>query len=1530
MQNTILKLLVSVAVVFSLLSSLGCQQASATNRLGWTQDQQNIWTRMRNENHPYWQKLLSEAAVYNYDDRGMRRGIEFLMTGNVNRASSAWSIVDHWCGRTYRPAEVATHPNWCNEDWNGKPPNNATRDQFLSLSLLYSWIADALPVQDKANFRDILEYWTDRVFNVNAVGHGTRATDSDEQVGHYFGVVLFALAIRDEDPARSDQILSFAGNSNNGINTKPLGGVDATGANYNTQRNTIALFCQKARGGQFIESSEYNLTTARYLLVGAHAINYYYGVDKFPEVTAMYQEFANAFVNEMTPDFRKSFQWGDVEVPDNLKYFNRVPLMSVVSGITKDPRALYLFDRFYNANYPTNTADAWHMLADPYSPKAAPAGQMAHHASGRGLAYYHEGWNANDSFFASFMSNRPRVDHDWASLSNFGLYRNGHWAITNPVGYPGHEDHEPPYMNGLMIAGGVSSLQEATGETAYQSGPGYLYHAGATAGQLFLSGRDNPPLEFVREWNRNTLYINHQDGSDSIVIFDRLNNCDPKDTVNCMPDWRFRNHPDIIENRINAAGSKTAFIVHLLDSNPSINGDTISWLDQGGEQVTLKTFMTNYTTVLYNENAIFGAGAPLYLGGSMPSSQLKYQLRLSSNQKSGYQPFLNVFHVGSPFVAVQLASSSGEQARGALIVNGTESTAAIFNATYNPPPAPSSVNGPPNGFSATHNPQRLALTKALRLFRSGFSMNILATEGLTKVYVMDLDPTKQWQFTIDGASSSPSVSDQGVAIFNLNGIGNHQINISNNGLSNTPPTAVIGNPTINGLTVSFNGSQSSDPEGVALTYLWNFGDGSTSTLMSPTHTYAQANNYTVTLTVSDGVFYSVDTEVITVGSLAAAPILNSIGSKSTPDSSLLTFSVSATDPNGDPIILSAQLSGGLALSTMGASFADNGNGTGVFSWTPSASQIGQHNIIFTASDGSLSDSETITITVTDSNFTLEEHWLEAENPSIPLTSPLQISADAAASQASYITVPNGGGNSGSAPPTTGIASYMVNITQVGDYILWGRVIAPNGTDDSFYVQMDNGTDNLWDVLHVSAWGWDQVMNRDVADPVIFNLSAGTHTIKVKYREDGAKLDKLLLTNNLTTIPNGIGNVAENTLTNHAPTAVINTPIISGLAVNFDASQSTDPDSGTTLTYLWNFGDGQTSTLMSPAHTYARSGTYTVTLSVNDGSLTDMDTMPITVLKPNSAPVAVIAAPVINGLSVNFDGSQSSDPDLDLLTYLWDFGDGQTSTQINPTYLYAQKGNYVVTLTVSDGELTHQATANISLNQAPQAIIVAPVINALTVDFDSSSTDPDGDMLTYLWNFGDGATSNLKNPSHSYAQAGSYTVSLNVSDGSLNDSDSLTLLVESQLTENLWIEAENNSYIISPMRELNDTNASGGQYVAVPNGSGDSWAPNNALASYQINITTPGNYKMWGRVIASTGTDDSFFIRVDNTTVYIWDVGRGGSWHWDDVSDRGIGTITMNLSAGTHKIEVIRREDGTKIDKILLTNDMSLTPTGLGQ
>ena len=215
---------------------------------------------------------------------------------------------------------------------------------------------------------------------------------------------------------------------------------------------------------------------------------------------------------------------------------------------------------------------------------------------------------------------------------------------------------------------------------------------------------------------------------------------------------------------------------------------------------------------------------------------------------------------------------------------------------------------------------------------------------------------------------------------------------------------------------------------------------------------------------------------------------------------------------------------------------------------------------------------------------------------------------------------------------------------------------------------------------------------------------------------------------------------------------------------FFNDQSTLPD-----TWLWNFGDGNTSTLQNPVHNYTTGGDFTVTLTVSDtiNGCTSVSTDLVSVTQLDAE--YMISNPFGCGpLTVTFSDISTVGGSSPIVSWIWDFGDGTTSTQANPIHVYDQPGIYTPELSVT--------TANgcTDMYSDPNAIqVIGPDVNfggnlltsdcaPHTVNF-TDSTIFNAPIVAWDWSFGDGNTSNFQNPSNDYLATGSYDVSLTVTD-----------------------------------------------------------------------------------------------------------------------------------------------------------------------
>ena len=182
--------------------------------------------------------------------------------------------------------------------------------------------------------------------------------------------------------------------------------------------------------------------------------------------------------------------------------------------------------------------------------------------------------------------------------------------------------------------------------------------------------------------------------------------------------------------------------------------------------------------------------------------------------------------------------------------------------------------------------------------------------------------------------------------------------------------------------------------------------------------------------------------------------------------------------------------------------------------------------------------------------------------------------------------------------------------------------------------------------------------------------------------------------------------------------------------------------------IWDFGDSNGNDFRFVNHRYQQAGTYKVVATVSDEFGSACREAYITISSIGSAPVSVIDAPteVLVNKEVSFSGDNSSDPDDDINSYKWTFGDGSTSTVVNPQHTYAQTGSYSVTLTVTDRKGHSDSTTktirverevNISISKA-LAITDKIILDdqfALSRVIDKINPDArHSDFLSQLWSF----------------------------------------------------------------------------------------------------------------------------------------------------------------------------------------------------
>lgn len=236
-----------------------------------------------------------------------------------------------------------------------------------------------------------------------------------------------------------------------------------------------------------------------------------------------------------------------------------------------------------------------------------------------------------------------------------------------------------------------------------------------------------------------------------------------------------------------------------------------------------------------------------------------------------------------------------------------------------------------------------------------------------------------------------------------------------------------------------------------------------------------------------------------------------------------------------------------------------------------------------------------------------------------------------------------------------------------------------------------------------------------------------------------------------------------------------TSTVSGLMAVF-SNQSTPNHSG--MYYYWDFGDGHSSFQENPVHNYASSGTYNVCLQVYDSLNNCLNTacQPLTISSGSSCHANFSAHPDTSNMGMmdyyfaaHYQGSSTT-------SYVWDFGDGTTGVGPYPYHSYSNPGFYVACLTVTDST----PNGNICTDTYCDSVLADTVFflsvpnfryqtsgNGATVSFTNETYTWGFRMaaLDYAWDFGDGNSSTLEHPTHTYAQTGTYEVCLEVTDPS---------------------------------------------------------------------------------------------------------------------------------------------------------------------
>ena len=342
-----------------------------------------------------------------------------------------------------------------------------------------------------------------------------------------------------------------------------------------------------------------------------------------------------------------------------------------------------------------------------------------------------------------------------------------------------------------------------------------------------------------------------------------------------------------------------------------------------------------------------------------------------------------------------------------------------------------------------------------------------------------------------------------------------------------------------------------------------------------------------------------------------------------------------------------------------------------------------------------------------------------------------------------------------------------------------------------------------------------------------------------------------------------------------------------------------------VSYYWNFGDGNTSTLQNPVHTYFYGGGYNITL-VTTNSCGGTDTIHQAISVNCIKPVSGFADNSVGNL-VTFVNSSTN-----AASVLWNYGDGANSTAFNAPHTYFNSGTYNVCLISKNGCGSDTLCQHVVVNCFAPVASYSYAVNGMTVNFTNTSSN----AAVFNWNFGDAQVSSLANPSHTYTNPGTYTVKVDVSNGCGKDSSTLQLTIicvppvasfvsnhqdlavdfvstSSNASSVVWNFGDGSS--ISILDVDNHTFSTTGTYnvcLTATNGCGS----NTICDSVKVCTPPVANFSY-----ADSALSLLFINTSTNGTSYLWNFGDGNATNLSNpthvYSTSGTHTVCLNATNG---------------------------------
>jgi gliding motility-associated-like protein len=551
-------------------------------------------------------------------------------------------------------------------------------------------------------------------------------------------------------------------------------------------------------------------------------------------------------------------------------------------------------------------------------------------------------------------------------------------------------------------------------------------------------------------------------------------------------------------------------------------------------------------------------------------------------------------------------------------------------------------------------------------------------------------------------------------------------------------------------TITFTNTTTPGAGGTT-SYTWDFGDGTGSTSVNPSHTYTTSGNYNVSLVVTNSNGCTKSLVKSSYIQMTAKPTAG--------------FSAANTSSCSAPATIAFTNSSTGAVS-YSWNFGDGGTSTTANpSHTYSSSGTYTVQLIATNSAG-CSDTVTktsyININNLHSNFTTSSSKCSGQN--------ITFTNSATGSPTSYYWIFGDGNSSTGANPTHAYAAsgtYTVQLVvsngSCHDTATSTITVNPTPTANfsgdtvaSCRIPVTTNFTNLSTGGTSYSWTFGDGGSSTTTNPSHTYTAYGYYSVKLHVTNSYGCQDSMIKGNYVAVQP------LNSAIEPVQPDNCVGTPV-----------SFTNTTPGTLTSYSWNFGDGTTATTggLTPTHSYTAAGTYTITFSYTTSTgCSGTATTHVTISTKPSASFTSSATPICPDNAVTFtNGSTGAG------SYTWLFGDGTTSTSTNPTHIYSASDTFSVTLIAINNGCPDTLTK-------PKLVIVYPTTANFTYSYTCSNrlqvsfTNTTGPGTTWSWSFGDGSTSTALNPVHTYAGYGTDTVSLTVTDTTTHCTNTKKVLI----------------------------------------------------------------------------------------------------------------------------------------------------------